>query len=160
MRAKLADPGFGSCLLERQPNPGIRDRKTAKLNRACKDPVILTRELGPLLPALEHRKNPCIDRHQSSRVDGLYIIHSLAHDRSLNGKFAAQPVHVSPFESKTFTDAETKTNTNQRNRVNGFFKTVNEHPEFLHRQAARLALAFAGATDGDQLHRVTLDWHL
>src|SRR6266436_1151626 len=160
MCAQLPDPGFGSCLLERQPNPGIRDRKTAKLNRARKDPVVLTSELGSLLPALEHLKHPCIDRHQASRVDGLYIIHSLPHDRSLNSKFAAQPVHVSPFESKTLTDAQTKTNTNQGNRVNGFFKTVDEHPEFIHCQAARLALALAAAADSVQLHRVTLDWHL
>src|SRR5216683_4417484 len=160
MCAQLADPGFGSCLLERQPNPGIRDRKTAKLNPACKDPVILTSELGSLLPALEHLKYPCIDRHQASRVDGLYITHSLPHDRSLNSKFTAQPVHVAPFESKTLTNAQTKTNTNQRNCVNGFFKTVNEHPEFLHRQAARLAFAFARTADCDQLHGVTFDWNL
>src|ERR1700724_3456784 len=113
MRAQLADPGLGSCLLERYPNPEIRDKKTAKLNRACKDPVFLMSELGSLLPAFEHLKHPCIDRHQASRADSLYIIHSLPHDRSLNSKFAAPPVHASPFESKTLTDAQTKTNTNQ-----------------------------------------------
>src|SRR6266853_317306 len=150
MRAQFADPGFGTCLLECQPNPGIRDRKTAKLNRACKDPVFLISELGSLLPAFEHLKHPCIDRHQASRVDGLYIIHSLPHDRSLNSKFAAQPVHVPPFERKTLTDAQTKTNTNQRNRVNGFFKTVDEHPEFIHRQAARLTLSLATAANSYQ----------
>jgi hypothetical protein len=75
----------------------------------------LHRRIAFLLPALQHLKHPRIDRHQSRRIDGLYIIHSLPHDRSLDGKFAPQPVHVSPFESKTLTYAQTKTNTNQRN---------------------------------------------
>src|SRR5712691_8283561 len=69
---------------------------------------------------------------------------------------------LSQFTSRHFRarHSQTKTNTNQRNRVNGFFKMVDEHPEFLHRQAAWLALAFARTADSDQLHRVTLGWHI
>src|SRR4029077_4192479 len=117
--------------------PSLRVSICAVLENSLQDRL----RAAPWILASYNLKHPCIDRHQASRVDCLYIIHSLPHDSSLNSKFAAQPVHVSPFERKTLTDAQTKTNTNQRTRVNGFFKSVDEHPEFIHCQVAGLTFA-------------------
>jgi hypothetical protein len=45
MCAQLAGPDLAAAFWNASQTPGIRDRKTAKLNRACKDPVILASEL-------------------------------------------------------------------------------------------------------------------
>src|SRR6266446_7951541 len=81
-----------------QPRPTKNDNcDGVNVCPACRSRIWQLASGTPAKPR-DTRPEDGIDRHQASRVDGLYIIHSLPHDRSLNSKFAAHVTAVDPAQ--------------------------------------------------------------